>query len=141
VGVIWIKVFFGDIQVSTRNRTELVDITRSVEEIMRKSGIANGLCVVHTVHSTTAVIVNEHEDGLTRDIVKKIQQDFPKGAGWLHDRVDDNADAHLASSFIGPTRMFPVQEGRLLRGTWQNVFLLELDGPRTRRITVEVMGE
>jgi len=85
--------------------------------------------------------VNEHEAGLTKDIVRKIQQDFPKGAGWLHDRVDDNADAHLASSFIGPTRIFPVQEGRLIRGAWQNIFLLELDGPRTRRINVEVMGE
>lgn len=135
------KVFFEAIHISTSNRTELVDITRSVEEILRKSGIADGLCLVHSVHSTTAVIVNEHEAGLTRDIVKKAQQDFPKGAGWLHDRVDDNADAHLASSFIGSTRIFPVQEGRLLRGTWQNIFILELDGPRSRRITVEVMGE
>jgi len=135
------KVFFEDVHISTRNRTELVDITRNVGEIVRKSGIRGGLCVIHTVHSTTAIVVNEHEDGLTKDIVKKIQQDFPKGAGWLHDRVDDNADAHLASSFIGPTRIFPVQDGRLIRGTWQNIFLLELDGPRTRRITVEVMGE
>jgi secondary thiamine-phosphate synthase enzyme len=135
------KVFFEDIHMSTRNRTELVDITRNVEDITRKSGITDGLCIIHTVHSTTAVIVNEHEAGLTKDIVKKVQQDFPKGAGWLHDRVDDNADAHLASSFIGPTRMFPVKNGRLMRGTWQSIFLLELDGPRTRRIIVEVMGE
>ena len=135
------KVFFQDVHVSTRNKTEVVDITRSVEEAMRKSGIMDGLCVIHTVHSTTAIIVNEHEAGLIKDIVKKIQEDFPKGVGWLHDRVDDNADAHLASSFIGPTRIFPVQKGRLIRGTWQNIFLLELDGPRTRRITVEVMGE
>ena len=90
--MIWIKAFFEDIQILTRNRTELVDINCSLEEIMRKSGITNDLCVVHTVHSTTAVVVNEHEDGLTRDIVKKIQQDFPKGAGWLHDRIDDNAE-------------------------------------------------
>ncbi len=135
------KVFFEDLHKSTRYRTELFDITHNVEEIMRKSGITDGLCVIHTVHSTTAIIVNEHEAGLTEDIVKKIQQDFPKGAGWLHDRVDDNADAHLASSFIGPTRIFPVRDGRLMRGNWQNIFLLELDGPRARRITVEVMGE
>jgi len=135
------KVFFQEIQVSTRNRTELVDITGSIEGIMLKSEVKNGLCIIHSVHSTTAIILNEHEAGLAKDIVKKIEQDFPKGAGWLHDRVDDNADAHLASSFIGPTRVFPVQNGRLVRGTWQNIFLLELDGPRTRRITVEVMGE
>jgi secondary thiamine-phosphate synthase enzyme len=135
------RFFFEDIEVSTRNRTDLIDITSGIENILRKSQIKNGLCVIHSVHSTTAIIVNEHEVGLSRDITKKIQQDYPRGAGWLHDRVDDNADAHLASSFIGATRIFPVREGGLVRGTWQNIFLLELDGPRSRRITVEVMGE
>ncbi len=134
------RVFFEDIKASTRNRTELIDITGSVEEIVRKSEVKNGLCIVHSVHSTTAIIVNENETGLAKDILKKVQQDYAKGVGWLHDRVDDNADAHLASSFVGPTRMFPVHEGSLERGTWQNIFLLELDGPRTRKIVVEVMG-
>ena len=135
------KVFFQDEDISTRSRTELVDITNIVEETVRKSGVTNGICIVHSVHSTTAIIVNEHETGLIKDIVKKIHQDFPKGIGWLHDRVDDNADAHLASSYIGPTRIFPVRNNRLVRGTWQNIFLLELDGPRTRSIIIEVIGE
>ncbi len=135
------KVFFQDRDISTKNRTELVDITDMVEETVRKSGITSGICIVHSVHSTTAIIVNEHEAGLINYIIKKVQHDFPKGAGWLHDRVDDNADAHLASSYIGPTRIFPVRYGRLVRGTWQNIFLLELDGPRTRSIIIEVMGE
>jgi secondary thiamine-phosphate synthase enzyme len=87
------------------------------------------------------VIVNEHEAGLVKDIVKKVQQDFPRGAGWLHDRVDNNADAHLASSYIGPTRIFPVREGRLTRGPWQNIFLVELDGFRTRKVIVGIIGE
>ena len=72
------KVLFQDILASTRNRTELIDITRSVEEIVQKSDIENGLCVIHSLHSTTAVIVNEHEAGLTEEVVKKIQQDYPK---------------------------------------------------------------
>ncbi len=110
------RIFSEDIRVSTRNRTEVVDVTADVEGVMRRSGIINGICVVHTVHSTTVIIVNEHEPGLRKDIVKKVQQDFPKGVGWLHDRVDDNADAHLASSYIGPTRIFPVRQGRLVRG-------------------------
>jgi secondary thiamine-phosphate synthase enzyme len=76
-----VKVFFKDVDISTRNRTELVDITKSVEEIMGKSGVAAGLCVIHTVHSTTTIIVNENEAGLMKDIVRKIQQDFPRGAG------------------------------------------------------------
>ena len=135
------KVFFQDRDISTKNRTELVDITDMVEETVRKSGITSGICIVHSIHSTTAIIVNEHEAGLINDVIKKVQHDFPKGAGWLHDRVDDNADAHLALSYIGPTRIFPVRYGRLVRGTWQNIFLLELDGPRTRSIIIQVMGE
>lgn len=135
------RVFFQEAQVSTRNRTELVDITGTVEETVLRSEVKNGLCIIHSVHSTTAIIVNEREAGLAKDIVKKVQQDFPKDTGWLHDRVDDNADAHLASSFIGSTRILPVQNGRVVRGIWQNIFLLELDGPRNRGITVEVMGE
>jgi len=103
------KILFEDVHVSTRNRTEIVDVTANIEEIVRRSGITNGVCVVDTVHSTAAVIVNEHEAGLVKDIVKKVQQDFSRGAGWLHDRVDNNADAHLASSYIGPTRIFPVR--------------------------------
>ncbi|MGC9345685.1 MAG: secondary thiamine-phosphate synthase enzyme YjbQ [Candidatus Bathyarchaeales archaeon] len=135
------RIFFEDVRVSTKNRTEVIDVTADVEEVMRRSGVINGICIVHTVHSTTAIIVNEHESGLMKDIVKKVQRDFPKGVGWLHDRVDDNADAHLASSYIGPTRIFPVREGGLVKGPWQNIFLLELDGPRTRKIMVEIIGE
>jgi secondary thiamine-phosphate synthase enzyme len=134
------KVFFEDIRISTKFRMELVDITGSIEDVVQKNAIGNGLCVIHSLHSTTAVIVNEHEAGLMKDIVRKVQEDFQKGDGWLHDKVDDNADAHLASSFIGPTRIFPIRDGKLIRGTWQNIFLLELDGPRNRRVTVQVMG-
>ena len=141
VWVVVMRVFFQDVQVSTRNRVELVDISRDVEEVVKKSGMSEGLCVVHATHSTVAIIVNEHEVGLMSDIVKKVQQEFPKGAGWLHDRVDDNADAHLASSFLGQTRVLPVRNASLVRGTWQNIFLLELDGPLARRVTVEVIGE
>jgi len=135
------KVFFQDKDISTKSRTELIDITGIVEETVQKSGVTSGICIVHSVHSTTAIIVNEHETGLINDIIKKVQRDFPRGIGWLHDKVDDNADAHLASSYIGPTRVFPVRYGRLVRGTWQNIFLLELDGPRRRSIVIEVMGE
>ena len=73
------KILFEDIYVSTKNRTEVVDVTADIEENIRRSSIMNGVCVVHTVHSTAAVIVNEHEAGLIKDIVKKVQQDFPKG--------------------------------------------------------------
>ncbi|MFQ5711963.1 MAG: secondary thiamine-phosphate synthase enzyme YjbQ [Candidatus Geothermarchaeales archaeon] len=135
------RVFFKQIDVSTRGRAELIDLTSLVEENVRRSGVERGLCLVHSLHSTTAIVVNEHEGGLMRDILAKVGEEFPRGAGWLHDRVDDNADAHLASSLIGSSRVFPVQSGRLIRGAWQNIFLLELDGPRDRKIVVEVLGD
>ncbi|MCD6446190.1 YjbQ family protein [Candidatus Bathyarchaeota archaeon] len=135
------KVLFKEIQIQTNERTEIIDITGKVEDIINRSEITNGLCVIHTVHSTAAIIINEHEKGLKKDIVRKIREDFPKDAGWLHNEVDDNADAHLASTYIGPTKIFPIQRGKIIRGPWQNIFLLELDGPRTRRVMVEIIGE
>ncbi|MGQ9469563.1 MAG: secondary thiamine-phosphate synthase enzyme YjbQ [Nitrososphaerales archaeon] len=135
------KVFFDEINVSTKSRTELIDISNYVEDHVRKSNIKNGFCLVFALHSTVSIIINEHEMCLMQDIINKVGKDFPKGIGWLHDRIDDNADAHLASTFIGPSRIFPVKDGRLVRGTWQNIFLLELDGPRSRKIVLEVLGD
>ncbi len=106
------KVFFEDVDVSTRNRTELFDITKSVEEVTRKSGVTSEICIIHSVHSTTAIIVNVNEAGLVKYTARKIQREFLRGAGWEYDRIDDNAAAHLASSFIGPARIFPVKWGR-----------------------------
>jgi len=137
-----LKASFKEVELSTRSKVELIDITRQVEEHVREGKIENGLCLVYSLHSTTAVITNEHETGLMLDIAKKVQEDFPRGRGWRHDEVDSNAEAHLASSFIGPSKIFPVRDGRLIRGTWQNIFFLELDGPRSaRRIVIELLGE
>jgi len=135
------QVYFKEFTYSTRKRLELVDITEQVTAFVRECNIESGISLVNSPHSTTAIIVNEHESGLMRDILRKVQEEFPKGDDWLHDRVDDNTDAHLASIFLGHSKTFPIKNGRLYRGTWQNIFLLELDGPRTRHITCEVMGE
>jgi len=137
-----LKTSFKEIELSTRSRVELIDITRQVEEYVREGNLKNGLCLVYSLHSTTAIITNEHETGLMLDIAKKVQEDYPRGRGWRHDEVDSNAEAHLASSFIGASRIFPVRDGRLIRGKWQNIFFLELDGPRSaRRIVIELLGE
>lgn len=135
------KIVFKEIRVSTSTRMDLVDVTDEVEDFVQKSGIENGLCLVYAPHATAAIIANEHEGGLMQDILRKAEKDFPRGAGWLHDRIDDNANAHLASAFIASSRIFPVKGARIVRGTWQNIFLLDLDGPRDRRILIEAMGE
>jgi secondary thiamine-phosphate synthase enzyme len=135
-------VFAKALTVSTRERYQLVDLTRSIEEIVAESKIEKGLCLVHASHATAAIIANENESGLVNDVLRKVKEIFPPGAGYLHDRIDDNASGHIASALIGASRTFPVEGGRLVRGTWQNVFLLELDGPRTRRlVNVYIVGE
>ena len=136
------KNFIRTITLSTREKYQLIDLTESIEEIVSDSQIAKGLCLVHAAHATAAMICNEHENGLIHDILNKVKEIFPPSAGYLHDRIDDNASGHIASALIGASRTFPIDEGRLVRGTWQNIFLLELDGPRTRRtVNVHIIGE
>ena len=128
--------------MSTKEKYQLVDLTESIEQVVSESDIEEGLCLVHASHATAAIVCNEHESGLIQDILKRVKELFPPGAGYLHDRIDDNASSHVASALIGPSRTFPIDDGRLVRGTWQNIFLLELDGPRTRRIVnVHIIGE
>ena len=135
-------VFQDKFEISTSKRRELVDVTNKVESIVAKSKIKNGICVVFVPHATAAVMLNENERGLVSDIINKVEKDFPAGAGYRHDRIDDNADSHLASAFIGQSKTLPVNGGQLIRGTWQQVFVLEADGPRSsRRVVVTVIGE
>ena len=134
------KAEFKEISLSIREELDLVDITEQISSFVRECKIESGICLINSLHSTTAVIVNEHESGLMEDILRKVREEFPRGAGWIHDRVDDNANAHLASVFLGHSKTFPIKNGRLERGNWQNIFLLELDGPRTRRVLFEVIG-
>jgi len=135
------KVKIKEIKVETKERIQLIDVTAQVESFIKESGVKNGLCLIHSLHSTTAIIVNERENGLIQDLIHEVQKVFPREAEWLHNRIDDNADAHLASAFIGSSKVFPVKDGEIVRGVWQNIFLLELDGPRARRIIIEAFGE
>jgi secondary thiamine-phosphate synthase enzyme len=135
-----LKAHFKQISLSTRKRLDLVDITEQVQSFVDECKIESGICLINSPHSTSAIIVNENESGLKEDILRKVREEFFQGTDWQHDRVDNNAVAHLGSVFLGHSRMFPIRGGRLERGTWQNIFFLELDGPRIRRVMLEVMG-
>jgi secondary thiamine-phosphate synthase enzyme len=136
------KVYFHEIYVSTSKRFELIDITEKVEEGVRMSGIKNGICLVFAPHATAAIVANEHERGLMEDILTKIKEFVEPDRRWKHNMIDDNAHAHIGSAIIGADRVFPVRNGELIRGTWQNIFLVELDGPRReRQVIVEVLGD
>jgi secondary thiamine-phosphate synthase enzyme len=131
-----------EIHINTTRQRELVDITNEVSRGVAQSAIKNGICIIYSMHSTSAIIINENEAGLREDILKKVSEDFRSSSGWQHDMIDDNAAAHLAGAFTGPSVVIPVKKGLLTLGIWQSVFFLELDGPRSdRRVVVEVMGE
>lgn len=136
------RILFNEIYVKSRERIELIDITNEIEKIVNESGVKNGFCVIFVPHATAALIVNEHESGLLIDIVNKIKELFPLNGRYQHNMIDDNAHAHIASSIIGSEKIFPIKDGRIIRGTWQNIFLVELDGPRSqRKIIVEIIGD
>ena len=126
-------VYKRTLAVSSSSRHQLIDITRDVTRFVEDSGVSDGILMVSVPHATAAIMANENERGLLRDILTKISEDFPQSSQYAHNRIDNNADAHLAATFLGHSRTFPVEDYRLVRGMWQNIFVVELDGPRTRR--------
>jgi len=127
--------------VETARAVEHQDITDRVREVVKRSGVTDGLCHVMALHSTAAVIVNETDDpNIGRDVARALDRAVPQHAGWLHDRIDANAHSHIKASLLGPAETLPVSNGDLLLGTWQRLILMEFDGPRTRKIHVHLLG-
>jgi secondary thiamine-phosphate synthase enzyme len=138
-----VKVYYEVLKLNTTSKFQLLDITGDVENTVKRSSIRNGIVVVYAPHATASIIVNEHEPGLLEDILEKVKEFTEPGSSkWRHNRIDDNAHAHIGSALFGSSRVFPVVNGRVVRGTWQNIFFLEMDGPRSaREVTVLVIGE
>jgi secondary thiamine-phosphate synthase enzyme len=129
-----------ELTIRTRKTQEMIDITSQVGEVVRSSGVASGLCLVYVPHATAAIVINENADpNVCQDILDALGRMVPEGA-WRHDRVDNNAAAHIKATILGPSQAIPVREGGLRLGTWQSVMLVELDGPRDRTVIVEVRG-
>lgn len=128
------------ITIRTSNELQFVDITREVEKVVEGAGIKDGIATIFTRHTTTAIIINENESHLLRDFKTMLDTLVPKGRGYGHDTIDSNAHAHMRSVLLGASETIPVHEGRLQLGTWQCIFLVELDGPRNRNVIVQVIG-
>lgn len=127
-----------ELTVRTRRRRELVDITQQVQEAVGVSGVQEGICCVYVPHATAGVVINENADPqVCEDLLEALAKLFPDGV-WRHDRVDNNASAHLKAALTGPGQVIPVSGGRLALGRWQAVMLAEFDGPRQRRVIVVV---
>ena len=128
-------------EIETANQSEIVDITAGVERHVQESGIGNGICLIYSLHTTTALIINEADDALLNDLLELMERIVPRGAGYGHDRGDGNAHAHLRAALLGSSVVIPVEKGKLALGRWQRILFVELDGPRKRRISVRIIGE
>ena len=126
--------------IKTLKREEIIDITKEVEKIVnRASDEDSKACLVYVPHATCAIIVNENYDKAVCDDILKFLREAIKPGIWEHDRIDNNADAHIKASIIGPSQVIPIQEGKLQLGRWQGCGLIELDGPRERKIIVKII--
>ena len=127
------------IHVQSGKRNELIDINGMVEDIVRKSGIEEGICTVYAPHATCGIMINENYDpNICLDITELLTDLVPQGK-WRHDQIDGNADSHIKASIVGPSETIPFLKGKLLLGTWQSIMLADFDGPRERKIVVKVI--
>lgn len=134
------------IEVQTSKRMEIHDLTSTVQEMVRATGVTAGLVTVSTMHTTTAVFVNEPQSALLDDVQHLLERLVPRGDEWKHNdpRYSDcdrsNADAHLRAIMLGSSVTLQVAEGALTMGQWQRVLMAELDGPRKRALVLQVLA-
>ena len=125
----------------TRQKRELVNITHRLEEVVAKSGVQEGLCLVSAMHITSGIWVNDEEPGLKQDFLDWAEKLAPVADYRHHATGEDNGDAHLKRTLVGHQATLPVTAGKLDLGPWEQVFYAEFDGQRKKRVVVKVLGE
>lgn len=136
------KTFTDYLFFNTRERREMVRITDEVADIVRRSGVGEGMVLVSAMHITAGVYVNDWEDGLIEDFGEWLEKLAPSGRNYHHHQTgEDNADAHLKRTIMGHQVILPITNGKLDLGPWEQVFYAEFDGRRKKRVVVKVMGE
>lgn len=126
------------IDVKTSGRTQMIDITSKIRQVIRESGVKDGLVHIFSLHTTAAVTINENADpAVETDILKTINKVVPWDDHFEH--MEGNSAAHIKVSLFGPSELIPLEDGVMVLGTWQGIFFCEFDGPRTRRVNVKVL--
>lgn len=124
------------ITVSTKRRNELIDITAEVTRLVQKQKIISGVCVVFCPHTTSGITINENADAdVQKDIVSHLEQIVPEDKSYRHS--EGNADSHIKSSLLGSSLTIIIEDGQLVLGTWQGIYLCECDGPRNRKVYIK----
>ncbi len=141
-----LRLFTRILDWITQERYQLINITDRINEIVRKSGVRDGMVHLQSLHTTTAVFLNEWQDALRHDVGTLLDQVVRRQFGWRHndpaysDCERQNADAHLKGLLLGQTLSLQVRNCNVLLGTWQAIILAEFDGPRSRSLSVQVVG-
>ena len=126
--------------IKSKNKTELIDITSKIQDIILSADIGQGLCMLYVPHTTAAITINESADPSVKDdILMIINSIIPWKAGYRH--LEGNSPAHIKSTLIGPSELIAVDNNRLVLGTWQGIFFCEFDGPRTRKVHVHLIKD
>ena len=140
------KMFNRIVDWITSERMQLINVTDRINEIVRKSGVRDGLVHLQSLHTTTAVFINEWQDALLHDVRSFLDQLVSREYGWRHNdpRFSDcerkNADSHLRGMMMGQSLCLQVRNSAVLLGTWQSIILAEFDGPRSRSMSIQVSG-
>ncbi len=141
-----LQMYLETIYYKSRERLELIKITHDVNEVLKKHGLKAGIVLVQTLHTTTAIFINEFQQALLDDIKSFLERLVGRIDYWRHNdpKVSEcnrkNADSHLRAMVLGHTLSLPVRNGELALGYWQSVILAELDGPRERAVQIQVLG-
>jgi len=124
------------LSITTRNRSEMIDITSKIEEELKKSGLKDGACFLFVPHTTAGITINESADpSVATDIQAMLNKLIPWEGSYRH--LEGNSAAHIKSSLIGNSVMVFVESGHLKLGTWQGIFFCEFDGPRSRKLHIK----
>ncbi len=127
------------IEVFSSSKEEMIDITHIVAKVIQDEKIENGICLIYTPHTTAGIIINENADpDVKRDILMMLKKLVPESIPYSH--TEGNSPAHIKSAIIGNSRIVPINKGKLSLGTWEGIFFCEFDGPRRRKVYLEVLG-
>ena len=128
------------ISIRTVKRSHWVDLTSAIQQIVTSSSITHGICTVASLHTTGGVTINENADpDVERDFFYKLDQLVPQDSSYHH--AEGNSDSHLKTSLVGLSVQIPVSDGRIVTGTWQSIYFCEFDGPRSRKVSITIIGE
>lgn len=129
-----------ELKVKTPKREILVNISSEIQKIVRNSNVKEGVCRIFVPHTTAGITINENADpAVMKDVIMYLNKLIPQDSGFTH--MEGNSDAHIKTTLTGPNLEVIIHEGKLVLGTWQGIMFAEYDGPRHRRVYVQIHGE